>query len=445
MGDEDAPEWVIQTQQTLGELIKRPKLTSALLQKPPFRFLHDIVSEVTKVTGFASGLYMEDELNSGKIKDKDSKIAYLTKILKCVELSLGISIPIRVGKVVAGLEAENTNMFLVYLHQAATTVPDSSVAVSQVLAESEAAAGADDAPAAAPSRGAPPPLPPASEAPFMEPAQPPAPEPAAPEQGLQQMSSGPVKPREPEADAGEEPKRVRPKSARRPPPKIASNEIKVDKRPGAQEAAPSMAAGVILEGDANEEESTIEMVDNTGEAVDTRSMLSDASGQQHGRLVKNLMEAKEEMDAKGEEKASAAKEDDEAKGGGIILGKKSKAGAAGAGGKLPSKTEVTSLRASIQTLCQSSNPLGRCLEYVQEDLEAMGKELESWRAQRHRRAGELADEEATTAAALVGLKSELEQVEEKIKEKQAQIRFTKGAILRNDAQVERLLSQVVRA
>ena len=67
MGDE-SPAWVLQTQETLGSLIKRPKLTEALLQKPPFRFLHDIVSEVTKVTGYASGLYQEDELNSGKIK-----------------------------------------------------------------------------------------------------------------------------------------------------------------------------------------------------------------------------------------------------------------------------------------------------------------------------------------------------------------------------------------
>ncbi len=74
MADEDAPEWVTQTQQTLGELIKRPKLTGALLQKPPFRFLHDIVSEVTKVTGFASGLYQEDELQSAKIKVRPRRV-----------------------------------------------------------------------------------------------------------------------------------------------------------------------------------------------------------------------------------------------------------------------------------------------------------------------------------------------------------------------------------
>jgi len=245
---------VIQTQQTLGELIKRPKLTGALLQKPPFRFLHDIVSEVTKVTGFASGLYQEDELQSAKIKDKDAKTAYLGKIIKCVELSLGISMPLKVGKVVAGLEAENTNMFLQYLHQAATTVPDSSVAVSQVLAEMPSAMSAADA---APEARAPPPPPPASKpepSSYTEPAQT---EMAAPEQSLQQMSSGPVKPRdEPDlaaADDGASSKRVRPKSARRPPPKITSNEVKVDKRlGGAQEAAPSVASGIIVEG-AHEE------------------------------------------------------------------------------------------------------------------------------------------------------------------------------------------------
>ena len=48
-------------------------------------------------------------------------------------------------------------------------------------------------------------------------------------------------------------------------------------------------------------------------------------------------------------------------------------------------------------------------------------------------------------AAIIDLKNELEKQEELIKEKQAQIRFAKASIIRNDAQIERLLSQVVRA
>jgi len=245
-----------------------------------------------------------------------------------------------------------------------------------------------------------------------------------------------------EPPASEEPKQnERPRTARRAPPKLASNEVKVEKRGAVSAAADGTApAGVILEGGGDaDDDDTVLMVDQQGEAVDTSSMLNDG-GEGHGKLVRNLLDAKLEMESAGDDDA---KKDEAGGDSGIILGGKKAGGAAG--GRLPTKTEINTLRASIQQLCQSCNPLGRCLEYVQEDMEAMAKELEQWRALRRLKATELADEEAKSESSLVALHNELAAVENSIKEKRTQIRFYKAAVVRNDATIERLLNQVVQA
>ncbi|CAB1328374.1 unnamed protein product, partial [Coregonus sp. 'balchen'] len=77
------------TQDTLGKVIKKPPLTEKLLSKPPFRYLHDIFSEVIRTTGFMKGLYAETEMKSDNVKDKDAKIAFLQKALDVVMLVNG--------------------------------------------------------------------------------------------------------------------------------------------------------------------------------------------------------------------------------------------------------------------------------------------------------------------------------------------------------------------
>jgi TRAF3-interacting protein 1 len=71
------------------------------------------VSEVQRTTGYAPDLFDAHETSSANVKDKDAKVAYLTKIIACVAIDSGEQNPIaRPLKIVAGLEPERTNAFL---------------------------------------------------------------------------------------------------------------------------------------------------------------------------------------------------------------------------------------------------------------------------------------------------------------------------------------------
>ena len=63
------PQSVIKkTQESLGKYVKKPPLTEKLLTKPPFRFLHDVISAVIKETGAFKGLYNDSESKSENVK-----------------------------------------------------------------------------------------------------------------------------------------------------------------------------------------------------------------------------------------------------------------------------------------------------------------------------------------------------------------------------------------
>ncbi|XP_034940122.1 TRAF3-interacting protein 1 [Chelonus insularis] len=105
-------ESIKKTQDLLGKYIKKPPLTEKLLKKPPFRFIHDIISSVIKETGFLKNLYNEEELNSANYTDKESKLTYLTKLIDSVKLITGNELSVRASKIVSGQEPIKTNELL---------------------------------------------------------------------------------------------------------------------------------------------------------------------------------------------------------------------------------------------------------------------------------------------------------------------------------------------
>jgi len=115
------------TQDSLGKVIKKPPLTEKLLSKPPFRYLHDIISEVIKSTGFLEGLFEDHEKTSANVKEKEQKIVFLQKAIDAVGLAIGSQLAARPSKIIAGQEAEKTNEFLQYLGRCAAKGADNEV------------------------------------------------------------------------------------------------------------------------------------------------------------------------------------------------------------------------------------------------------------------------------------------------------------------------------
>ncbi|XP_076750207.1 intraflagellar transport 54 [Xylocopa sonorina] len=131
MADEVKPEVIKRTQDLLGKYFKKPPLTEKLLRKPPFRFLHDIVSAVINNTGFLEGLYTDEELNSENIKNKEAKLAYLTKLIDVVKLATGISLTVRASKIISGQEPTKTNELLQAIGKALDKKINSTEAIEQ--------------------------------------------------------------------------------------------------------------------------------------------------------------------------------------------------------------------------------------------------------------------------------------------------------------------------
>jgi TRAF3-interacting protein 1 len=98
--------------QLYEQLFSKPKMTEKLLSKPPFRYLHDIFTATLSKTGFGEGLFLGDELNSKSYEDKDSKLKFLAKLVTLTEMILGEKQDIKPSMVLAGQQADKTNLWL---------------------------------------------------------------------------------------------------------------------------------------------------------------------------------------------------------------------------------------------------------------------------------------------------------------------------------------------
>ncbi|CAK1550506.1 unnamed protein product [Leptosia nina] len=102
--------------------------------------------------------------------------------------------------------------------------------------------------------------------------------------------------------------------------------------------------------------------------------------------------------------------------------------------------DLEQLQFNIQALSRVSNPLGKLLDHVQEDVEVMRQESQQWLQIYGDKTKELSKQREITEEAMMPLYSKIKQFETDILEKRQRINDLKIIIHKNNLRIEKLLS-----
>lgn len=450
------------TQTLLGDIITKPKLAEKLLSKPPFRFLHDIFSEVTRVTGFAAGLYTAEELDSANVVEKAQKVQYLEKMVKLIGVHLNTVVEARPLKIVAGLEAQNTNHLLQLLAIAARHRPNSNKSVplaleqlNLVVSDAPTTASGSRQESKAEPREEREPLKVERARVIEEAVAEEKPRPSQRPRDAEEDIKRDAQPKEDTAEASDAPadgevkRSMRPTTARRRPPKVAQGAKEVSVQDTV--VAAKKTEGLIVDGQDDDEE-IAEVEDNDRLVDDVRAESKSGEGADpQSKLVKDILSRQAEQEAsraKKDDKAEAKPDPDDTKAGssGIRLGKLRKTGTdKKAGGNLVGPGDMEKLRATIQVLVQQTGPLGSCMDFIQEDVGVMTAELRKWEEDCVKYETKLEEEKLKSQTMLKPLNMELLEITEQVNEQIERISSLKASIARKEERILQNLKQIVSA
>ena len=107
------------TAELLQPLVPTIQLTEKLLSRPPFRFLHDVMTYLSHHHGVLPlSSFPEDLQNGDTIDGKEKKIEYLTILFGLVGELTGSTPSVDPKKVVGGKDCESTNIMLQQIAEA---------------------------------------------------------------------------------------------------------------------------------------------------------------------------------------------------------------------------------------------------------------------------------------------------------------------------------------
>lgn len=106
--------------------------------------------------------------------------------------------------------------------------------------------------------------------------------------------------------------------------------------------------------------------------------------------------------------------------------------------------KIEKLQESIQTLTKSANPLGKIMDYIQEDLDSMQKELYRWKQENIQHTMALKHEKEITDRTVEPLKLQLKSLDQTINDQMDVIAMVKANVIRNDKRIVSMLHSVAK-
>eukprot|EP00106_Octopus_bimaculoides_P014120 XP_014781562.1 PREDICTED: TRAF3-interacting protein 1-like [Octopus bimaculoides] len=222
-------------------------------------------------------------------------------------------------------------------------------------------------------------------------------------------------------------------SARRAPPKLRTSEVIDDPMIQLGNGKPTNV--ITDDGAATDEEEQFILEDATLLPNKNVPSKTDETGTiEDGGLVNKLLETKKELEGTiaSEEKSKVKIENS------IMTN------TAYQRQRELTESKILKLQGSIQGLTKSANPLGKIMDYIQEDLDSMHKELNQWKGEKLEYRLALKEEREITEKALQPLKLQLATLDEAIKEQLDIIATIKANVIHNDSRIETMLHSVAK-
>uniref|UniRef100_H3AZ78 TRAF3 interacting protein 1 n=1 Tax=Latimeria chalumnae TaxID=7897 RepID=H3AZ78_LATCH len=230
----------------------------------------------------------------------------------------------------------------------------------------------------------------------------------------------------------------RPSSARPAPPRVKRQdtvEMPPTERVGSGKPVAHVIVDVNKQAEEEEDDEQFVVEEAAPQPPDMPEMEMEAavefnSEEKHGALVKKILETKKDYETSQSSPKSTEQEKP------LVMEavrKKER--------ELVTK-EIEKLRTSIQTLCRSALPLGKIMDYIQEDMDAMNNELQGWRRENKEHAAALLREQSITDSAVEPLKTELAELEQQIRDQQDKNCAIKANILKNEEKIQKMISSI---